>query len=271
MEVDPRRNIELSGYLEDGFPATYDRYRPRPPAALPPILLRLAQTQHPDLVVDLGCGTGHSTLVWAEHARSVVGVEPNEAMRRHAQSKPVPANVTFRAGFGHDTGLETASAGVVTCSQSFHWMEPTATLAEIARILQPGGVFCAYDCDWPPTFGWQAERALEDFVAEMRALRKARGVERNVVKWPKEGHAKQIEDSGHFRYVKEILLHGEEEGTAERLLGIVHSMPDLTAPLQVDEPEVEASLATLRQRLGATLGDEPRPWIFSYRARIGVI
>lgn len=270
MEIDPRRNIEMSGYLEDGFPATYDRYRPLPPAALPPTLLRLAQTQRPELVVDLGCGTGHSTHIWAEYAQTVVGVEPNEAMRGYAQSKPAAANVTFRAGFGHDTGLETGSAGVVTCSQSFHWMEPTATLAEIARILRPGGVFCAYDCDWPPTIGWRAEQALEEFVAEMRALRQTQGLERLVVKWPKEKHLQQIEESGHFRYVKEILLHNEEEGTAERLIGIVHSMPGLTAPLQADAPEVEASFATLRHRLALTLGDEPQPWTFSYRARIGI-
>ncbi|MDX1687133.1 MAG: hypothetical protein R3248_04040 [Candidatus Promineifilaceae bacterium] len=49
MGVDPRRNVEVSGYLEDGFPTTYDTYRPRPPAALPPILLRLAQIERPTL------------------------------------------------------------------------------------------------------------------------------------------------------------------------------------------------------------------------------
>jgi len=78
-----------------------------------------------------------------------------------------------------------------------------------------------------------------------------------VVKWPKEGHRQRIIESGHFRYVKEILLHSEEEGTIERLIGIVHSMPGLTAPLRADEPEVEASFATLRHRLALTLGDEP--------------
>lgn len=137
MEVNPRRNVEVSGYLEDGFPATYDRYRPRPPAALPPILLRLAQTEHPELVVDLGCGTGHSTVAWAQVAETVVGVEPNEAMRAYARESAyarenrTAANVTFRPGYAHDTGLETASAAVVTCSQSFHWMELASTTLDL--------------------------------------------------------------------------------------------------------------------------------------------
>ena len=54
--------------------------------------------------------------------------------------------------FYHPLGASThahASADIVTCSQSFHWMEPEPTLAEIARILRPGGVFAAYDYDWP--------------------------------------------------------------------------------------------------------------------------
>jgi SAM-dependent methyltransferase len=38
---------------------------------------------------------------------------------------------------------------LVTCSQSLHWMEPEPTFAEVARILRRGGVFAAYDYDWP--------------------------------------------------------------------------------------------------------------------------
>lgn len=32
-----------------------------------------------------------------------------------------------------------------TVAQALHWMEPASTLAEVARILRPGGVFAAYD------------------------------------------------------------------------------------------------------------------------------
>jgi predicted RNA methylase len=41
----------------------------------------LAGGRRPKLVVDLGAGTGLSTRVWATEADSVVGVEPNDAMR----------------------------------------------------------------------------------------------------------------------------------------------------------------------------------------------
>jgi hypothetical protein len=39
-------------------------------------------------------------------------------------------------------------------------MEPTATLAEIARILRPGGLFAAYDRKSPPqAVGLEPRRA----------------------------------------------------------------------------------------------------------------
>ncbi len=49
---------------------------------------------------------------------------------------------------------EEGTAGIVTCAQSFHWMEPESTFIEVARILRPGGVFAAYDYDRPPTVHW---------------------------------------------------------------------------------------------------------------------
>ncbi|MBV8999273.1 MAG: methyltransferase domain-containing protein [Solirubrobacterales bacterium] len=38
-----------------------------------------------------------------------------------------------------ETGLPDTCADVITCAQSFHWMEPESTIAEIARC-------CDYSC-----------------------------------------------------------------------------------------------------------------------------
>ena len=59
-------------------------------------------------------------------------------------------NVNFVSGFSDNTGLENSSVDIITCSQSFHWMNPETTLNEASRILKKGGVFAVYDCDWPP-------------------------------------------------------------------------------------------------------------------------
>jgi ubiquinone/menaquinone biosynthesis C-methylase UbiE len=132
-----------------GKASSYDRARPTPPPALLDLLTQLIHLPHPALVVDLGSGTGLSTAIWGERAQQVIGIEPNADMRKEAVHKvedhPYAAHIEYREGVAHQTGLPDGCADIVTAAQSFHWMEPTVTLAEIARILRPGGLFAAYD------------------------------------------------------------------------------------------------------------------------------
>jgi predicted O-methyltransferase YrrM len=68
---DPILNAQRSRYTHPGFADCYDAYRPRPPAALLDVLLQIAHTTRPDLIVDLGSGTGISTFIWTQQARQV--------------------------------------------------------------------------------------------------------------------------------------------------------------------------------------------------------
>jgi trans-aconitate methyltransferase len=61
------------GYGVAGFAERYDESRPGTPAALADLLCRYARTERPRLVVDLGCGTGHSTTIWPARADRVIG------------------------------------------------------------------------------------------------------------------------------------------------------------------------------------------------------
>jgi SAM-dependent methyltransferase len=141
-----------------GKASSYDRARPTTPPALLDLLTQLIHLPHPALVVDLGSGSGLSTAICGERAGQVIGIEPDADMRKEAlhnvEGHPYAAHIEYREGVAHQTGLPDGCADIVTAAQSFHWMEPTATLAEIARILRPGGLFAAYDYDWPPTLHW---------------------------------------------------------------------------------------------------------------------
>jgi protein-L-isoaspartate O-methyltransferase len=79
---DPWLNAHRSGYMRDGFAARYDASSPTPAPALLALLCQFIQTPALRLVVDLGSGTGLSTAVWADRAQQVIGIEPQEAMRR---------------------------------------------------------------------------------------------------------------------------------------------------------------------------------------------
>jgi ubiquinone/menaquinone biosynthesis C-methylase UbiE len=257
---------ETNVALWNGLAADYDAYRPQPPAALLDILTQLAHAPRPRLVVDLGSGTGLSTRAWAGRAGDVVGVEPNDDMQLQAEARGTDG-VRYVKGYSTATGLPDGSADIVTCSQSLHWMEPEPTFAEVARILRPGGIFAAYDHDWPPIVDCDAEQAFVAFMqrAGIHILTGTTGG------WDKAGHLERIEASGRFRYVREILVHSVEMGDAERFIGLAMSngiTQVLGRGLQTAE---SIGLDRFEAEVRAALGDEPRPWYFSYRVRLGQI
>jgi SAM-dependent methyltransferase len=257
-----------------GYADCYDAYRPAPPTVLAQILTRLAQVERPRLVVDLGSGTGLSTTYWAERAEAVVGIEPSPDMRRQAEAQTkarcVGATVRYQDGFSTATGLPDGCADIVTCSQSLHWMEPEPTFAEVARILRPGGVFAAYDCDWPPTVHWEAEAAYEETIRRAHAIGEEGGYFTGVHRWEKKEHLARLRGSQCFRYVKEILVHSIEVGNAERLVGLCRSQGSVQTLLKQGVTEEEIGLDALKKVAERTLGDPNVQWYWSYRVRVGL-
>lgn len=254
--------IERAGYTDPTFPAGYDAHRPSPPDALLDLLCLAAHVGRPRLVVDLGSGTGLSTRAWADRADEVVGIEASAEMRRRAEEATTASNVRYVQAFADATGLPDEAADIVTCSQSFHWMEPEPTLAEVTRILRPGGVFAAYDYDWPPLVHWQVERAFD----EMRH----RLADHRAGNLKKERHLAVMEATGCFRYTREALLHSRDRGSADRIVGMAMSLGTLSVALARGVSEEELGLASLRETAQRVLGDGEVSWFMCYRVRLGV-
>ena len=257
-----------------GEAALYHETRPSPPPALIDILTQLIHTPHPTLVVDLGCGTGHSTTLWGERAEHVIGVEPSDDMRNQAmralETHPYANRIAYQAGVADKTGLLTGSVDIVTCAQAFHWMEPSATLAEIARILRPGGVFAAYDYSWPPTLSWELEQVFQDVDERFEHLLQRRGAGEGGPRWSKERHLERILESGHFRFTREFVLHHCEHGDATRFIGLILSSGYSYQLKRGTVTEEEIGLDRLKQAALDRIGMQPLPWYFRYHVRLGI-
>ncbi|HEX6796611.1 MAG TPA: methyltransferase domain-containing protein [Ktedonobacterales bacterium] len=254
-----------------GKAAGYDQVRPTPPPALLDLLTQVIGTPHPALVVDLGSGTGLSTAIWGERAERVIGIEPNADMRQEAARKladhPSAAHIEYREGFAQRTGLPDGCADIVTAAQSFHWMEPEATLAEVARILRPGGLFAAYDYDAPPTIHWELDRLAQEGSLRLVALVRERGLAESLKIWPKNKSLDPLRESGHFRFTREVVLHHVEHGDATRYLEMMRSNA-FSSQLQLTDQEL--GFDRLRQAALHYIGSDPIPWYWSYRVRIGI-
>jgi SAM-dependent methyltransferase len=255
-----------------GFADDYDAYRPSPPQAFVDLLCQIAGADRPR-VVDIGCGTGLSSRIWAGRASSIIGIEPSDDMRRQAEAASVGLiggeTIHYQAGSSSETHLDDASADIVTISQALHWMEPEPTFCEIARILRSGGVFGAIDCDWPPVMNPSAEKAYAEFMHAVGALEKRHGDDR-VRRWAKSGHLDRIGQSGLFSHTREVLLHKVERGDARRLMGLALTFGGVQSLLKAGVAEVQEPLEKLTRLAEEHLGNELGPWYFGYRVQIGV-
>ncbi|MFF3088841.1 class I SAM-dependent methyltransferase [Streptomyces nojiriensis] len=119
-------------------------------------------------LVDLGCGTGGIGL-WLARALHVpvagIDISPRavELAAARAPAFLPPGRAAFRVGTVERTGLPDASAGGVICVDALgHASDPVTALAEIHRILTPGGravVTGAVRRDTEPVWHHQAEAA----------------------------------------------------------------------------------------------------------------
>lgn len=252
-----------------GFADVYDSARPSVP--LYPVQIAVNYLgKTPDRVVDLGCGTGLSTLIWKEHAKEVVGIEPSDDMRAVAEQKKAE-NVRFEKGFGNKIPLENESADAVICSQSFHWMEPKSTLAEVNRILKPNGVFLTVDCDWPPVIDWRAEKLYMDLYEKIKELEKEfDDVNDTFVRYSKDKHLENIKASGYFRYAREIVFTNEEPCTAKRLCDLLLSQGSTQILLKLHPEMIKKDIDDFCAKVHELLGDKTYSAGFCYRMRIGV-
>jgi len=118
----------------------YVKYRPGYPPEMLEVFRGEMNLTPESLIADIGSGTGISAKVFLENGNTVIGVEPNKAMREAAEEY-LRAFPKFQSidGTAENTNLEPGSIDIVIAAQAFHWFDPEKTRAEFQRILRPGG------------------------------------------------------------------------------------------------------------------------------------
>ena len=142
----------------------YERGRP----GWPPEVLDLLPVGDDATVLDLGAGTGKLTRVLAERYAQVLALEPLDELRailaeRVPDAEPLP-------GVAEAIPLGDGEVDAVFAAQSVHWFANEVALAEIARVLRPGGVFARLwnDAVEPSPLPEEYRERMSDLYDEMR-------------------------------------------------------------------------------------------------------
>jgi SAM-dependent methyltransferase len=114
--------------------ADYAALRPGYPADAVAFLLG----EHPRRVLDLGAGTGLLTDVLLAAGHEVVAVDPSEAMLARLRAR-LP-QVATASGGAEAVPLPDADVDAVVAGQAAHWFDPVPAVAELRRVLRPGGI-----------------------------------------------------------------------------------------------------------------------------------
>ncbi|MDP9255778.1 MAG: class I SAM-dependent methyltransferase, partial [Actinomycetota bacterium] len=115
----------------------YELGRAGYPAAAVETILAVAGAAPGRTLLELGAGTGKLTRDLVGSGARVLALEPVAGMREVlAQNAPQAQTLDAVA---EAIPLAEASVDAVIAAQSFHWFDPEAATAEVARVLRPGG------------------------------------------------------------------------------------------------------------------------------------
>jgi len=90
------------------------------------------------LALDVGCGTGFVAASLTRRGWRAVGVDFSQPMLAQARAASGGMLPLVRAR-GESLPVTDASATLLTCGTSFHWLAPAPALAEFTRVLAAGG------------------------------------------------------------------------------------------------------------------------------------
>ena len=167
--------------LYDLYAARYDRIKQFDERAditliSQPLLERISPLADP-LLLDVATGTARVPLIMARNARfegHVVGLDASRRMLDKAGAKIAAGRFeSFITLLQHDASelpFDDDSFDVVTCLEALEFMpRPQVALAEMVRVLRPGGLLLTtirIDTRWMPGRAWSEKRMR----AELEAL-----------------------------------------------------------------------------------------------------
>ena len=206
----------------------YDRGRPGWPEAV----LDVVPVEAGAAVLDLAAGTGKLTEVLVRRYARVVAVEPLDGMRALLERR-VPAAEVLE-GRAEAIPLGDGSLDAVFVAQAFHWFATDEAVAEIARVLRPGGVLALL---WQEPSGRAPSPLPEAYRRRLEELHES--VPPPAPDW------RRVLARGAFGRLETATVEHEQASDRERVLAFAASVSWIAHRPDEERRRVLADLAAL--------------------------
>jgi SAM-dependent methyltransferase len=229
----------------------YERGRPDYPPAVAGVIAAELRLAPGDRVLDLAAGTGKLTRALLAVGIDVLAIEP-QAQLREILARAVGSE-RARDGLAEAIPLAPESVAAVTVADAFHWFDHARALAEIRRVVRPGGGLAVLSTlpDWTGA-SWGHE--VGSLMSESRP---------NHPWFDGPRWRDAVSEAGCFTQAREIRLTFSQPASPERLLDYVASVSWVAAM-----PEAERG--ALVERIGAIIAAGETPAELPMQVLIGL-
>ena len=144
--------------LFTGTADNYRRFRPTYPAPLVDWVLDDLNLKPGSRIVDVGCGTGITSRLFAAREVGVTGVDPNAEM---LEAATLDGGAAYLRGDAEALPLDDDTMDGGIAGQSFHWFDFGVAITELSRVLVPQARCAVF---------WNLRNDALPFMGEYEAL-----------------------------------------------------------------------------------------------------
>jgi ubiquinone/menaquinone biosynthesis C-methylase UbiE len=199
----------MAGFFTDG--AAYERMMGRWSRAAGDVFLAWLALPPGLNWLDVGCGTGAFSELVLDRCRphTLTAIDPSEDQIAYARTTPAAARLKLQVGEAQSLPFADAEFDVATMALVITFIpDPANALAELKRVVKPGGTIATYV--WDFLNGGSPQQPLREAVEAM-----------GVAVPPSAGHANSTRQR-----LQEIFKAASLEQVATRLIEIEVSYPD---------------------------------------------
>ena len=214
----------------------YDRARPSYPDEAVGWLTGSGRS----FVLELGAGTGKLTEVLDRSGHTVLATDPLPEMLTLLGRR---VQVEHVAATAERIPLRSRSVDLVVCGQSFHWFDHDLAMAEIARVLRPGGVLALVWNTYDTSIPW------------------VRRLERLLMRPDDGDRAFALKESPYFGFVEERSFRFWQVHNARTLADLARSVSRVATMRESERDELLAQVDALYADYGRGHDGMQLPWV----------